>query len=438
MATTVKIAIIDASYSRDPARFRGMAAKWLHWEAGRLGANLMADASSADVVLVTFPAPQDVELISRSLRKVGIQPNRQKRGRTPSVIVGGGIGLSPAILDDVADAVCVGEGRTFLRTLVTDGFDEAWALPNAWIPGETRPVVPDSEFPWDLPPIRYEDGIVRVFASRGCHKKCLFCQTGWAQQYVEAPNPKTVEAVQDVLLKRGERVNLVTNDATALSFYRELAMVEHFSASYSQTMALLQDRAEIVHKVKSIRFGVEAVSERLRRAVGKPIPTDKMVRLSANLLAQGIGIRWFMIAGLPGERDDDWDELRAAVMEIKRHATKGVVQLSFTAFCPDPAAPLCIAPLDDGYWERWERFRRWFFEDVGFSRRVQLLRPAAPKGRLVHAMNSMAASEEQLRRGWEDCAPPNWRVEYPYKRAMHKAWQTYKRRIIEAPNGKTE
>lgn len=425
------VSIIDANYTRDPERFRGPAASWLKWELGEMGITPANTAKSSDVVLVTFPAAHEYEMIVRALRRVGVEPDRTKRARRQTVIVGGGIGTSPAILDSVADVVCVGEGRNFLRALINGGMESVQALPNAWIPGETRDVHPDTAFPWDLPPVRYEDNIVRVFASRGCPKKCLFCQTGWQQAYTEAPNVQKVIQTQKGLLNRGIPVNLVTNDASALSFYDELGITKHFSASYSQTKALIAGGLELKGKVRSIRFGVEAVSERLRRAVGKMVPTEGILRLSVDLLNQGIGVRWFMIAGLPWETEKDWQELREAVMEIKRHANKGAIQLSFTAFCPDPAAPLCIAPLVDHYWECWESFRHWFFEGIGFSRRVQLFKPAAPKGRLRHAMNSMAATEAELRRGWENHDPPNWRVVYPYRGNTRKAYSTYKRRVCE-------
>lgn len=420
----MKAAILDASYTKDATRFRGMAASWLRWECERLKVSIVSP-SDADAVLVTFPSPQEFLQIVTTLRAHGVNPLRGRRRQR--VYIGGGVGQSPAILDEIADAVCVGEGRRFLETLVNGGHDAISELSNAWIPGQTRKVYPDNEFPWDLPPVKSEDGIVRVFASRGCKKKCLFCQTGWAQPYVESP--RDVGAEQKALTAAGHRVNLVTNDAAALSFYDEIETVEHFSASYSQTLALIDGGINMRGRVKSLRFGVEGVSERLRRLGGKPIETAGLCDLTARLLNDGVGVRWFMIAGLPGETDADWDDLRGAVMRIKAATFSGAVQLSFTAFCPDPAAPLCLAPLTDDYWPRWLAFKSWFFDGPGFSRRVQLMRPAGPKGRLEHAMASMAATEAELRRGWMDRDPPNWRVQYHLEGSARRAFDVYWRRV---------
>jgi radical SAM superfamily enzyme YgiQ (UPF0313 family) len=125
-----------------------------------------------------------------------------------------------------------------------------------------------------------------------------------------------------------------------------------------------------------------------------------------------VGVRWFFIPGLPGETDADWDELRRCVIEIKRHVAKGVVMMNFHAFIPQPATPLCVLPLVDEYWERYDEFRRWFFHGMGFTRRVQLVNPARYAGRLERAKESMAATEEELRRGWFEYDNPNWRIQY--------------------------
>ena len=232
------------------------------------------------------------------------------------------------------------------------------------------------------------------------------------------------------LINAGYRVNVVTNDAPALSFFDDMTALEHFSASYSQTREIIKHGPDaLVGKVKSIRFGVEASSNRLRRLIGKPIKTRDLFDASCMLLNAGIGVRWFMIAGLPGETSEDWDELREVVIKARHSIKKGALQLSFTAFCPDAAAPLCIAPLDDGYWNRFSEFWTWFFEGAGFTRKIQLFRCAQPESRLRHALGSMAASEQELRKGWLDRDPPNWRVQYAYLPHARKAYDVYARRV---------
>jgi hypothetical protein len=121
-----------------------------------------------------------------------------------------------------------------------------------------------------------------------------------------------------------------------------------------------------------------------------------------------------MIAGLPGERDEDWMELKTAVTDWKKLCSKGVLALSFTAWQPEPATPLGCMPIDDGYWKRWEDFREWFFSGVGWSNRIKLMAPAGIKTRLESSMARMGLTETALKTGGS--FGPNNRVEYPYKK----------------------
>jgi hypothetical protein len=121
---------------------------------------------------------------------------------------------------------------------------------------------------------------------------------------------------------------------------------------------------------------------------------------------------------LPGETDDDWREIRLAVMDWKKMCAKGVLALSFTAWQPEPATPLGIAPVTDEYWPRWEAFREWFFAGAGWSNRVKLMSPANPKTRMGSAAARMGLTADELRSGmnWG----PNDRVAYPFSSVRNR------------------
>lgn len=421
--------ILDATIAKTEERFRGLAAKYLHWELARNGAKIVDKAEDADVVCATIVSPHEWECLPRALKRIGVPPERKSRSRDRHVFLGGQGASSPKIFDPYIDCACVGEGRGMLKVLARRGPRDAMAMMNAWVPGETREVVPDMEFPWDAPAFRAEDGIYRVYASRGCKKKCLFCHTGWSVVYQESDPQNLVDEFKK-LRRRGLRVNVVTNDAPALDFFGDLDGLEHFSASYSQTKKMLESGVDaLIGKVKSVRFGVESPSSRLRRLIGKPIDTNDLFQATCMLLNAGIGVRWFMIAGLPGETDEDYGELREVVMRARHEIKKGALQLSFTAFCPDCAAPLSLHPLDDSYYDRWHRMLwNWFFDGPGFTRRIQIFKCQGPESRMKHAIGSMGASEADIRRGWLDRDPPNWRVRYPYRDRARQAYALYAQR----------
>jgi radical SAM superfamily enzyme YgiQ (UPF0313 family) len=184
-------------------------------------------------------------------------------------------------------------------------------------------------------------------------------------------------------------------------------------------------------KCKSIRIGVEGVGERLRKAVKKPVPNDGLCDVTFKALGNGVGVRWFFIAGLPFEADGDWTELKDLVMELHR-LKKGVVMMNFHAFIPQPATPLCVFPLRDEYWERFQDFRKWFFHGPGLTRRVQIVACAQYPGRLNRARESMAATAGELRRGWFQADNKNWRVRYllnPSK--MRSLAEKYKAELVK-------
>ena len=321
---------------------------------------------------------------------------------------------------EMIDVAWVGEGARFIEVLLKDGYDAAATLPESWVPGDTREVIPNEAFPWGVPPLRHPDGTIRVFGSRGCRYKCLFCQTGWESSYRVHPEPALLQAQIDALTRKGYRLAIVTNDG-AESHVVLRGQQEFLSVRLSNLKRLMPISRQ---RVKSVRIGVEGVSERLRVAVGKPVSDDDLVSVTAQCLAAGVGVRWFFIVGLPGEIHDDYEGLRRLVR--RAHALrKGCVMMNFHAFIPQPATPLGVLPLNDKYWEPFDEFRRWFFHGPGFTRRIQIVAPAQYKGRLKRARESMAASAEELRRGWFGHDNANWRVQYPIApdRLRHAAHQ---------------
>lgn len=400
----LRVAVLDACFSEAKQQSAGLAGTWLRSVCSQTMD--LTTPSRAAVILVTCVAAEQHGYVERVAKKY----------RQAKIIVGGAASTSPAAFWGGADAVCVGDGQKMLAAMGSQGLDAALDMSHVWTPEKTVVEI-DHNFPWHFPPIQAEDGAYRVWAGRGCRNKCLFCQTGWAMPYAENPDPDRVVAVAQRLSRAGKRVAYLSNDLTQHSFFSRLPLAEHGSFSFRFI------RKYGLPPARTVRLGVEGVSARLRAAVHKPIAADDLVKCSSWLNANGRSVRWFMIAGLPGESDDDWSELRDNVQMWKRTTPKGVLALSFTAWCPDPATPIATQPLDDGYWERWESFKSWFFDGVGWSNRVKLMGPQQPKSRLAKAMASMAMDERSLRLGggWG----PNDIVKYPFKIAAKKLAAKY-------------
>jgi hypothetical protein len=375
-----------------------MAAEYLAWELRRHGLT-EHPCQEADCLLVTCTSATDAEYIRKLRAKYS----------SKLIVAGGAASTSPYSLGLYSDMVCVGDGQRFLATLIDQGPRAAASLDNVWIHGDNRSVAIDKGFPWHMPPIRAEDGAIRLWCGRGCKNKCLFCQVGWAYEYSEHPNPDALLLQAEAFHAKGEKIAYLSNDVAQHSFYHRLPPTDHgsYSVKYLAKHGL--------PPAKQIRLGVEGVSERLRGYVNKPISRSDLMGCTKWLVANGKSVRWFLIAGLPTETAEDWLELRDMVQEFKRTTSKGVLALSFTAWCPDPATPLAPMPLRDDYWQWFVGFKEWFFGGRGWSNRVKLMAPQQPESRLRKAVSSMGLTEAELRAGgsWG----PNDRVQYPYKKS---------------------
>ena len=381
-----------------------MSAQYLAWEMKRHNV-IEYPIAISDVILATVQGVEAVKDLQTLKRRY---PNKL-------LICGGAASTSPYSLGRVANAVCVGDGQSFIKSLFLEGTNVAFQLPNVWIDGESRRVEIDNGFPWDMPPIQAEDDAYRLWCGRGCKNKCKFCQTGWAYKYTENPEPETITANARRLLAQGKKIAYLSNDLAQHSFYTSLPKTEHgsYSVGYMRKYGLPPAR--------QIRIGVEGVSERLRRAVSKPISSNDLVSCTEWLNANGKSVRWFMISGLPGETADDWLELRECIQRWKIETPKGVLALSFTAFCPDPATPYATVAINDDYWEHYVLFKEWFFGGKGWSNRVKLMNPQQPAARMNKAILSMGLTETQLRKGGH--VSPNARLLYPYAGKLESAKQ---------------
>lgn len=400
---------MDASYPNGGGM--GLGASWLQWEIETRHTSaleIVADGP-ADVILASVQSQQVLPQLKTALKRSGV--------RSPVVVIGGPGAYAPVVFGDVADMACVGEGRQWVSALASGGIEAADALACSWRPGRAD-VVPATEFPWDSPPARMQDGTCRIWWSRGCRRKCLFCQTGWESTYRKRSDTATAEAHGRTLTQRGERVVYVTNDHSDLT-PQAVRHDTHGSVTFDGLRAMLASGA--LSRLRNVRVGVEGISERLRRFVRKPIAATALVDVTVDALHSGVNMVWFLIVGLPTEMPADYDELRETILAIKRRCRKGLVRLAFHAFLPHPAAPLSCLPLVDEYWERFEEFRRWFFNGPGATARVQIVPPAQYATRLKQAMANMACDATQLRSGYADGLNRNVRaIAYP-TRAVYLA-----------------
>lgn len=163
----MKYAVFDASYY--PASQLGVAAQMIRADLGD------DYCQFADAALVSSVHPQQSDVIERIAKKYS------------RVYVGGPGALSPGNYE-AATGVVLGDYRGFLEALRLDRLD---ALQNIYYPSSPKVVSIDQSFPYEKSGLYAgEDGRMQVFCSRGCKHRCAFCQTGWAGEFSENPEPK--------------------------------------------------------------------------------------------------------------------------------------------------------------------------------------------------------------------------------------------------------
>lgn len=271
----------------------------------------------------------------------------------PLIAFGGQFSIAPEPLADFADVIALGDGELTggrIADMLRAGAgrldimrelrgERGYYVPSAgvapfrrWESDTYRPITVDEEG---------RNPVVEL--ARGCASKCAFCRIGWAGgTYREAPREQVEERLRSL---RGQRVNIFAPDYSSVSWVEDLeSLVSEVSCKNSSRDA----RADATHRllsrgagVKSYSFGIEGTSERLRRAIGKPLTDDRLVETMRMLGDAGVNhVKWYMLFALPGEGQSDHDSF-AECMERVAGIYRGTLNIA-----PSPCKSLPHTPFE--------------------------------------------------------------------------------------------
>jgi radical SAM superfamily enzyme YgiQ (UPF0313 family) len=206
------------------------------------------------------------------------------------------------------------------------------------------------------------EGVLYVFASRGCPYQCPFCSNHAIRS--QAPNSK------DYLRYKGvarvcEEIEIAASHfpgkLRGLYFQDEiltmnLAWFSEFANVYPQRIGipfncnlradLVSERtADLLQKsgCNSVSIGVESGVERIRHlVVGKNITDAVFGQAFERLHVRGIGVNTFNMIGLPGETPAD--ALETVFFNADSKVDKNMVSI----FCPYPGTKLHKISMDAG------------------------------------------------------------------------------------------
>ena len=333
--------------------------------------------------------------------------SRDRTEKDPFIIRGGASSFNPSVIMDVCDLFFMGEGEGVLAELLemiqkglADGLSREEILLSAvkkwdclWAPrfyeqrfDENGKLLGMTALRSDVPEkIRYmyvEDlddcfaltkpvgaycysanisGGVEI--TKGCEGQCGFCVSGFTYMPFRARSVDCiVRNVKEHMYNTGAR-NVLLNSFSGMSYphLNELTvrLHEEISAPVS-TMSLrldsVRDNPEFCAFLsrqggKRIVFGVEGISQRLRQMTSKNCSEEQILETVRMLCRDGYRkIKFMFISGLPGESDEDREELvrlTEKIMQIRNEETKEdveppVFQYSWT--------PLKIYPFTPFQW----------------------------------------------------------------------------------------
>lgn len=347
-----------ATYPDDPAAFRATRTPLYTLESER-------PVAESDLIAFSIAFEPDLLHLVDMLDLSGLAPLREDRGPSdPPVIAGGPITTSNALpLGPFVDVVVNGDGEEAVEQLMDalpagkEAFLRACAdLPGFWVPAVHGDRVPENlrVGATHLPaagqvvtPHAELSDMFLIEASRGCPRFCTFCVIRATVQPMRESDPA---ALLDAVPDWAPRVGFVGAAVSDYAHIKEaieevIRRGKGVGVSSLRADRLDTDFVDLLRRggYRTLTVASDAPSERMRAKLMKGIRDRHLVRAAE--LARAAGLRTLklnVIVGLPGETDEDLDELIA----MGRHlAGIGPLALTLSPFVPKLHTPLAHAPF---------------------------------------------------------------------------------------------
>lgn len=288
--------------------------------------------------------------------------------KNKNVIIGGNTATAnPDILLGLNSYVFIGDGENF------DG-----NINNQYILNLSNKIPVEKSTAENIIPMSYEDVQTnrRAFCemSRGCKNKCLFCQYGWLKKYRECD---IVDIAHVIKKSKTKSIRLFAADRFQHNKYLDIrnAMVKSGKCDTGSdvSMRFVYKNPQYLNFTKKIRVGIEGMSERLRKLIGKPFTNDKIVEFCSMVSKAGIKcLDWYMIYGLPTEHEDDVKEFAELLKLLDNTLPEGyTIAIHWNAFTPSAQTPFQYEASSYGY--NREYLNKYIFSNSRINKRIKLM-----------------------------------------------------------------
>jgi len=346
--------------------------------------------SSFELIFFTISYELDFINVPRILESSSITVNAAQRTGNEPIVVGGGISVmsNPEPVSDFFDIFLMGDIEMVINPFVEkykelslkkrdETIEELSTFEWAYNPGHlkveygingTIASFMPADFHvkikrHDATPLGFSSIITDrtefsnmflVEGTRGCPSQCLFCILGNSYEFVYDRFLPIGADTKDIGIIGGG-VSFHPHIVEIVKELKEKGKRVHFPSLRIEKIPLSVIEL-IKDEIKTLTFGIEAGTERLRRSIGKPLKDDEIFdKLEAILAIKPFNLKLYFMIGLYGENIQDIEAIIDLVkhmnhLMIKRGAKRGFVgsiTIHASPFVPKPATPFQWLPMND-------------------------------------------------------------------------------------------
>jgi radical SAM family uncharacterized protein len=361
-----------------------------------------------DMVGITLQHELTYANVVRILSLAAIPLRAAERGGGVPLVVGGGPGAyNPEPLADLFDILVLGEAEEVIHELLEtirewknkgglsrEGLvRECAAIPGVYAPSLYRVAyrsdgtvdsiepIQGAPFPVSKRTVRDLDGCsipcrpliplvepvhdrcnLEIF--RGCTRGCRFCQAGMVYRPVRERGEKLLHDRAWELVSSTGCDELSLSSLNSADYSRILSLAENLSREMEdrhvavslpslRTDSFSVELAARLRRVKrtGLTFAPEAASARLRATINKGVSDEDLLVAVAAAYREGWRkLKLYFMVGLPGESEDDVEEICSLVRRIMREGAGGLpakglrLSVSVSTFVPKPHTPFQWVP----------------------------------------------------------------------------------------------